>query len=292
MQFLKSSLDKYDLRDYLMIIVGTLIYGFGFNGFILSNEIITGGLSGLCALIYFATGQMIPVSVSYFVINILLLAIALKILGLKFLIKTIFGVFSLSASLTLFENIFTEPIIKNEPFMCIIIGGLLCGTGLGLIFASNGSTGGTDIIGAIITKYKNISIGRAMLMLDFVIIGSSYILFHDVEKIVFGFVEMVVSNYMIDQVVNGSRESVQFFIFSQKHDEIADRIINELGRGCTILDGTGGYSKKPVKVVMVVARKAESVTVFRLVKRIDHNAFISQSPTRGVFGEGFDPIKA
>lgn len=292
MQFLKSSLDKHDLRDYLMIIVGTLIYGFGFNGFILSNEIITGGLSGLCALIYFATGQMIPVSVSYFVINILLLAIALKILGLKFLIKTIFGVFSLSASLTLFENIFTEPIIKNEPFMCIIIGGLLCGTGLGLIFASNGSTGGTDIIGAIITKYKNISIGRAMLMLDFVIIGSSYILFHDVEKIVFGFVEMVVSNYMIDQVVNGSRESVQFFIFSQKHDEIADRIINELGRGCTILDGTGGYSKKPVKVVMVVARKSESVTVFRLVKRIDHNAFISQSPTRGVFGEGFDPIKA
>ena len=292
MQFLKSSLDKYDLRDYLMIIVGTLIYGFGFNGFILSNEIITGGLSGLCALIYFATGQMIPVSVSYFVINILLLAIALKILGLKFLIKTIFGVFSLSASLTLFENIFTEPIIKNEPFMCIIIGGLLCGTGLGLIFASNGSTGGTDIIGAIITKYKNISIGRAMLMLDFVIIGSSYILFHDVEKIVFGFVEMVVSNYMIDQVVNCSRESVQFFIFSQKHDEIADRIINELGRGCTILDGTGGYSKKPVKVVMVVARKSESVTVFRLVKRIDHNAFISQSPTRGVFGEGFDPIKA
>ena len=292
MQFLKSSLDKYDLRDYLMIIVGTLIYGFGFNGFILSNEIITGGLSGLCALIYFATGQMIPVSVSYFVINILLLAIALKILGLKFLIKTIFGVFSLSASLTLFENIFTEPIIKNEPFMCIIIGGLLCGTGLGLIFASNGSTGGTDIIGAIITKYKNISIGRAMLMLDFVIIGSSYILFHDVEKIVFGFVEMVVSNYMIDQVVNGSRESVQFFIFSQKHDEIADRIINELGRGCTILDGTGGYSKKTVKVVMVVARKSESVTVFRLVKRIDHNAFISQSPTRGVFGEGFDPIKA
>lgn len=292
MQFLKSSLDKYDLRDYLMIIVGTLIYGFGFNGFILSNEIITGGLSGLCALIYFATGQMIPVSVSYFVINILLLAIALKILGLKFLIKTIFGVFSLSASLTLFENIFTEPIIKNEPFMCIIIGGLLCGTGLGLIFASNGSTGGTDIIGAIITKYKNISIGRAMLMLDFVIIGSSYILFHDVEKIVFGFVEMVVSNYMIDQVVNGSRESVQFFIFSQKHDEIAERIINDLGRGCTILDGTGGYSKKPVKVVMVVARKSESVTVFRLVKRIDHNAFISQSPTRGVFGEGFDPIKA
>lgn len=292
MQFLKSSIDKYELRDYLMILIGTLLYGFGFNGFILSNEIITGGLSGLCALIYFATGQTIPVSVSYFVINILLLAIALKILGLKFLLKTIFGVFALSASLTLFENVFTEPIIKNEPFMCIILGAVICGSGLGIIFASNGSTGGTDIVGAIITKYKNISIGRAMLMLDFVIIGSSYILFQDVEKIVFGFVEMVISNYMIDQVVNGTRESVQFFIFSQKHDEIVEHIINDLGRGCTILDGTGGYSKKPVKVIMVVVRKSESVTVFRLVKRIDHNAFISQSPTRGVFGEGFDPIKA
>lgn len=292
MQFLKSSIDKYELRDYLMILIGTLLYGFGFNGFILSNEIITGGLSGLCALIYFATGQTIPVSISYFVINILLLTIALKILGLKFLLKTIFGVFALSASLTLFENVFTEPIIKNEPFMCIILGAVICGSGLGIIFASNGSTGGTDIVGAIITKYKNISIGRAMLMLDFVIIGSSYILFQDVEKIVFGFVEMVISNYMIDQVVNGTRESVQFFIFSQKHDEIVEHIINDLGRGCTILDGTGGYSKKPVKVIMVVVRKSESVTVFRLVKRIDHNAFISQSPTRGVFGEGFDPIKA
>lgn len=292
MQFLKSSIDKYDLRDYLMILFGTMLYGFGFNGFILSNEIVTGGLSGLSALIFFASGQLIPVSVSYFVINIFLLAVALKILGLKFLLKTIFGVFSLSASLALFENILQEPIIKGEPFMSIIIGGALCGSALGLIFASNGSTGGTDIIGAIITKYKNISIGRAMLMLDFFIIGSSYFLFYDVEKIVFAFVEMVVSNYMIDQIVNGNRESVQFFIFSPKYEEITERILHDLGRGCTLLDGEGGYSKKPTKVILLVVRKSESVRIFRLVKSIDHTAFISQTPTRGVFGEGFDPIKA
>lgn len=175
--------------------------------------------------------------------------------------------------------------------MSIIIGACLCGSGLGLVFSANGSTGGTDIIGAIINKYKNISIGRALLFCDFFIIGSSYVLFHDVEKIVFGFVEMVISNYLLDWVVNGNRQSVQFLIFSQKHDEIVEKILHDMGRGCTILDGTGGYSKRPVKVVVLLAKKSESPAIFRLVKNIDHNAFISQSIVRGVYGEGFDPIK-
>ena len=124
--------------------------------------------------------------------------------------------------------------------MSIIIGAFLCGAGLGLVFSANGSTGGTDIVGAIVNKYKNISIGRALLFCDFIIIGSSFFLFHDVEKIVFGFVEMFVSNYIIDAVLNGNRQSVQFLIFSQKYDEIAERIIHDLDRGCTILDGVGG----------------------------------------------------
>ena len=149
----------------------------------------------------------------------------------------------------------------------------MCGAGLGLVFSANGSTGGTDIIGAVINKYKNISIGRILLFCDFFIISSSFFLFHNVDKIVFGFVEMVISNYVLDMVLNGNRQSVQFLIFSQKYDEIADRIIHELGRGCTILDGEGGYSRKPVKVVVLLAKKSESVSIFRIVKRIDHQAF-------------------
>ena len=227
----------FAVQDYLMILLGTLLYGFGFNAFILSNEIITGGVSGICALIFFASNELIPVSVSYFVINIVLLLAALKILGFKFLIKTIFGVFSLSASLSFFEWLLKgQPILHDQPFMSIIIGAFLCGSGLGLVFSANGSTGGTDIVGAIVNKYKNISIGRALLFCDFIIIGSSFFLFHDVEKIVFGFVEMFVSNYIIDVVLNGNRQSVQFLIFSQKYDEIAERIIHDLDRGCTILD--------------------------------------------------------
>ena len=275
-----------------MILLGTLLYGFGFNAFILSNEIITGGVSGICALIFFASNEIIPVSVSYFVINVVLLLAALKILGLKFLIKTIFGVFSLSASLSFFEWLLKgQPLLHDQPFMSIIIGAFLCGAGLGLVFSANGSTGGTDIVGAIVNKYKNISIGRALLFCDFIIIGSSFFLFHDVEKIVFGFVEMFVSNYIIDAVLNGNRQSVQFLIFSQKYDEIAERIIHDLDRGCTILDGVGGYSRKPVKVVVLLAKKSESVSIFRLVKQLDHQAFISQSIVRGVYGEGFDQIK-
>ena len=289
-----SKLSKvyFSAQDYLMILCGTLLYGFGFNAFILSNEIVTGGLSGICALIFFATGGLIPVSASYFVINVGLLVVALKILGLKFLLKTIFGVFALSGSLSFFEWLLKgQPLLPDQPFMSILIGGILCGAGLGLVFSANGSTGGTDIIGAVVNKYKNISIGRILIFCDFLIISSSFVLFHDVEKIVFGFVEMFVSNYVLDLVLNGNRQSVQFLIFSQKYDEIAERIIHDLGRGCTILDGVGGYSKRPVKVIVLLAKKNESVSIFRLVKRIDPQAFISQSVVRGVYGEGFDQIK-
>ena len=280
-------------QDYLMILLGTLMYGFGFNAFILSNEIVTGGVSGICALIFFASNGVIPVSVSYFIINVVLLLVALKILGLKFLIKTIFGVLSLSASLSFFEWLLQgKALLPDEPFMSILIGAFLCGAGLGLVFSVGGSTGGTDIIGAVVNKYKNISIGRILLFCDFIIISSSFVLFHDVEKIVFGFVEMFVSNNVLDMVLNGNRQSVQFLIFSQKYDEITDAIITQIGRGCTILDGIGGYSKKPVKVVVLLAKKSESNAIFRLVKRIDHQAFISQSIVRGVYGEGFDQIKA
>ncbi|MDH6356755.1 YitT family protein [Parabacteroides sp. PF5-9] len=278
------------IQDYVIIFFGTLLYGFGFNGFILSNEIVIGGVSGVSALIFYATN--IPVSISYFVINAFLLAFAFKILGYKFLIKTIFGVISLSASLSFFEWLFGGvPLIQGEIFMSIIIGGAICGTGLGLIFAANGSTGGTDILAAIINKYKNVSIGTGLLMFDFVIIASSYILFQDIDKIVYGFVEMGVNNYVLDRIINANRQSVQFLIFSQKYDEITERILKDLGRGCTLLDGVGGYSQKPTKVVVLLAKKSESLTIFRLIKEVDPQAFISQSIVRGVYGEGFDQIK-
>jgi uncharacterized membrane-anchored protein YitT (DUF2179 family) len=274
----------------VFIVIGTLLYGFGFNGFILSNEVVPGGLTGICSLLFYLT--KIPVSVSYAAVNILLLVVAYKMLGVRFMMNSIFGVISLTLSLMFFEWLLEgREIIKSEPFMSILIGGALCGSGLGIIFTANGSTGGTDIVGAIVNKYRNISIGRTLLFCDFVIIGSSYFLFQDVDKIVFGFVEMAVNNYVLDRVLNANNQSVQFLIFSQKYAEIAERIIKDLGRGCTILDGQGGYSKVPAKVIVLLAKQRESITIFRMIKSIDGQAFISQSSVRGVYGEGFDPIK-
>ena len=208
------------------------------------------------------------------------------------MLNTVFGVISLTFSLMLFEWLLDgRAIVQGEPFMSILIGGALCGAGLGIIFSASGSTGGTDIVGAIVNKYRNISIGRTLLFCDFFIIGSSYFLFHDVEKIVFGFVEMAVNNYVLDRVLNANNQSVQFLIFSQKHEEIAERIIKDLGRGCTILDWQGGYSGEPAKVIVLLAKSRESIAIFRLIKAIDHQAFISQSAVRGVYGEGFDPLR-
>jgi len=174
-----------------------------------------------------------------------------------------------------------------------VLGGLMMGTGIGLVFLNNGSSGGTDIIAKIVNKYRNITPGRALLYTDVLIISSSYFLeFGSIEKIVYGLTTLTITTIAVDMVLNGVRQSVQFFIFSKNHDEIATRINIEMHRGVTILDGMGWYSKEPMKVVTVVVRKNESISVFRIVKEVDPNAFISQASVIGVYGEGFDVIKS
>jgi uncharacterized membrane-anchored protein YitT (DUF2179 family) len=224
---------------------------------------------------------------------VVLLAFAYKILGKRFVLNSLLGIMSLTLMFMFFEWLLKDKIlVSNQPFMSIVIGSAMSGAGLGMIFAAGGSTGGTDIIGAIVNKYKNISIGRALLYCDFIIIASSYLLFHDLEKIVFGYVVMFVEIFVFDKVLNANNQSVQFMIFSQKYEEIVEHILNDLGRGCTVLDGKGGYSKEDVKVIVLLVKKKESAMIFRLIKAIDRQAFISQSNVQGVYGEGFDVIKS
>jgi len=278
-----------EIQDQSIIIFGLILYAMGWTGFLLPNQITTGGVTGLAAIVYFGTN--IPIGVTYFFINSILLLFSIKIFGFKFSFKTILSVLILTSILSIFQMVFKEPLVKGEPFMNCILGGVLCGTGLGLIFNFKGSTGGTDIIALIINKYRNISIGKALLICDICIISSSYIIFQSIEKIVYGLVVMGVLSYTVDMVMSGARQSVQFFIFSEKYAEIADAIIQQAHRGCTILDGTGWYSHKPVKVVVVMVKKTESVTIFRIVKNIDPKAFISQSSVTGIYGEGFQAMK-
>jgi uncharacterized membrane-anchored protein YitT (DUF2179 family) len=196
----------------------------------------------------------------------------------------------ISVFVGIFQPLFTMP-FTSESFMNIVIGGILCGLGIGLTFIHNGSSGGTDIVAAMVSKRSNVSIGRMMLYTDVFIISSSYLLFHQIDKIVYGFVVLFLVSYMADLVINTNRQAVQFTIISSKWEEIANAINKDAHRGCTVLEGMGWYSKSSVKVLLVMCRKIESVTIFRIVKAIDRNAFVTQGNVNGVYGMGFDEVK-
>ena len=287
-------------KDYVMIVLGILIYGFGFCAFILPEEVVIGGVSGIGSLFYFASLKYlpfeIPVWIPSYAINLILLAFAYKIVGKQFVMRTIFGATVISLAIgvmqPLFHNILGgKPLVEGQTFINIIIGGLCCGAGIGMAFIHNGSTGGTDIVAAITAKKTNVSIGRTMLYTDFFIISSSYLIFQDPNKIVFGLIVLFLASWTADQIINTNRQAIQFTIFSPKWEEIADAINNEANRGCTVLDGTGWYSKQTVKVLLVMCRKIESVTIYRIIKSIDPDAFITQANVNGVYGKGFDQMK-
>ena len=272
-----------EMRDYLMIALGMIMYGIGWTVFLLPNDITTGGVPGIASLVYFATG--LPVQYVYFGINFLLLLLAIRILGWKFSIKTIFAVFTLTSFLPIVH------LLNDQPFMACVIGASFCGGGIGIAFSSNGSTGGTDIIAAIINKYRDITLGRVMLFCDLIIISSSYFVLKDWEKVVYGYVTLYICSFVLDQVVNSARQSVQFFIISEKYEEIARHINVYPHRGATVINASGFYTGKEIKMLFVLAKKRESTIIFRLIKDIDPNAFVSQSQVIGVYGEGFDKIK-
>lgn len=283
---------KLNVKEYVFIAFGLLMYAGAWKGFLLPHQITGGGVTGIGALVYYATG--LPVSVTFFSINAVLLLIAIRTLGIKFSLRTIYGV----GILTLFFSVLPQAQVgtfvgEKEDFMACVIGGLLSGVGIGIVFLNNGSSGGTDIIAKVVNKYRNITLGRILLYCDVLIISSSYFLkIGSLERIVYGLTALTITTLTVDMVINGVRQSVQFFIFSKNYEEIASRINTEVHRGVTILDGMGWYSKEPVKVITVIARKNESIRIFRIVKECDPNAFISQSSAIGVYGEGFDVIKS
>ena len=278
-----------ELRDYIIIAIAMMSYAIGWGVFLLPNNITTGGVAGVSSILYWAT--KIPVQVSYFVINGALLLVALKVLGLKFCLKTIFAVTVLTVSIGLVTDHYNAHLLEDQPFMAAIIGSVFCGYGVGLGLANNGSTGGTDIIAAIVNKYRDVSLGRVIMICDVVIISSSYFVLRDWEKVIYGYVVLYVTAFCIDQVVESARRSVQFFIISDKYREIGERINREPHRGCMVIDAQGFYSGKDVKMLFVLAKRRQSDMIFRIINEVDPHAFVSQSAVIGVYGEGFDRFK-
>ena len=292
-----------EVKDYFFITLGIMLYTISFTVFLMPYQIVAGGVTGLSAIIYYATG--FHVQNTYIIINLSLLVVALKVLGFKFLFKTIYAIFLLYFLLIVAQDIIPKqpngmPIKllgEGQDFMSMIIGCVITGVALSTVFLHNGSTGGTDIIAASVNKYHNVSLGTVLIAVDFCIIGSCMFFpqfgtyLERAHKVMFGLCVMTLENFSLDYIMNARRESVQFMIFSRKYQEIAPAIGIETGHGVTILDGHGWYTGQEVKVLCILAKKRESTDIFRLIKLIDPNAFVSQSSVVGVYGEGFDEMK-
>ncbi len=278
-----------NIKAYIIIVIGLFINALGWTAFLIPAEITGGGITGVATLIFYATE--IPVWIPYLLINGILIIVSMKVLGKSFGIKTIFATLTLTLFFSILQSVIKEPIV-TENFMSSVIGGILAGVGVGVVFSQGGSTGGTDIIAMIINKYRNISPGKIILYADVIIISSSFLIFKSLEKIVYGYVTMAITAYTIDLVLTGAKRTVQVFIFSRKYEEIAQNISTGINRGITLIDGTGWYTKQESKILMVLVKKQESNDLLRIVKQIDPDAFISVNSVMGVYGRGFERIKA
>ncbi|MDA3944418.1 MAG: YitT family protein [Bacteroidetes bacterium] len=276
------------IKQYAIITFGLVVMAFGWTAFLIPNDLLGGGVSGIATLIFWSTG--LSTGVTILAVNAVLILLSIRVLGFGFGIKTIYSIIVLSGSFSLFQMYFTEPLVADK-FLSAIVGGILGGGSVGLIFTQGGSTGGTDIIAMLVNKYRNISPGKIILFIDVFIISSSYIILQSIETLVYGFVVMGVASYTIDLVLTGNKQSVQLFVFSSQASAIADRIGNETGRGVTFIKGTGWYTKKEHDILMVITKRMESTQIFRIVREEDPEAFVSLNTVMGVYGKGFDIIR-
>lgn len=279
-------------KDYVIITLAITLYGLGFSAFVLPENVVIGGVTGLGTIVYFLSGKWpYAIGLTQYSINLILLAMAWRVVGRQFVFKTIFGATVLSVVVTIFPPLFPEPLIPGQSFMNVCIGAIISGIALGIVFTHNGSTGGTDIVAAMVAKKTNVTIGRTMLYIDFCIISSSFFIFHRIDTVVYGFMVLIVTTYVLDLIINTNRQAVQFIIISQEWERIATAVNHHARRGVTVMDGMGWYTKHPIKILLIVCRKIESVTIFRIIKSIDPGAFITQANVNGVYGQGFDELK-
>ena len=294
-------------KEYLLITLGVTLYALGWAVFLTPNHMIGGGVTGFASIIDYAFG--IDISITYFILNIILLIVGTKVLGTGFGFKTIYAIVMTSVMLALTKEFipvdFVTEFSQDSRIVCTVLGGIMAGVGIGLSMSQDGSTGGTDIIALVWCKFKPASPGRVILIIDLIIIISSLLFpsyadeaatqlipFNEkIAIVVFGLMQVTVCGYAIDLYISGSKQSVQVFIFTKKVNDMADAIAFDMKRGVTVLPAKGWFSKEDKQVLMVVTRKTDLNLLLRYVKSIDPDAFLSVSSVMGVYGQGFDTIK-
>lgn len=286
------------ILSYVVITFGIAVYTFAWSAFMLPAEIVGGGVSGISSVLNIAAGIPLPIGVLNFIINGILLAIGFKVLGSKFGANTIYGIVMSSLFFIIWQQgldvgrlFLKEGSMAFDPFMCAIIGGALCGGGIGLTFSMGGNSGGTDIIALIVSKFYNVSPGKVIMYLDIFIIGSSYFVSHEITNVVYGYIVMVTMTYVLDMVLDGNKQSYQVMVFSPKNAEIAEAVTKEVGRGATLLDAEGCFTKQQQKVLLMMVHRTDKPRVMQIIHRIDENAFISVNKAQGVYGKNFEKLK-
>lgn len=279
-----------EIRSYAVIGLGMLMYAFSSTAFQIPHKIVGGGATGLGTVIYYLSGEVIPVGVSYLVINAVLILIAIKVLGPKFGVKSIYAICLGSVLLSIMQPLFPEALVADK-FMCTIIAGIITGCGIAIALSHGGSTGGTDIVAMIITKYRNVSPGKMIMYCDCGIIACSLFINCNIEGLMYGYVLMGVCSFAVDFVLTGKKQSAQLFIFTEKYEEVAEEITKRFVRGVTVVDCTGWYTGQAKKMLIIVVRKVEAIEVLRIAKRVDPHVFMTMNTVMGVFGKGFDEVK-
>ena len=313
------------IQEWALVTLGILIYVTGWSIFLMPNNLVGGGVSGIASMVQYATDGTIQMGYTYFALNAILIVAAVVVIGMGFGAKTIYAIILASFGLRFLPGLIPPEIIQtlalqNGKLMSTLCGGLMAGIGIGMSISNGGSTGGTDIIALIWTKYRNVSPGKVILYLDFIIILSSLLIpsfvsdidpetgkqllgadgkplthlmpfSEKVTTVIYGLILVTVNSNVIDKYLSGSQQSVQLFILSKKYKEIADSITHDLHRGVTVLDGKGWYTKEPAEVLMVITRKTDVNLFLRQIKAIDPSAFLSVSSVNGVYGRGFEAIK-
>ena len=278
--------------------LGCAGYAFAWSSIISPAGVIGGGASGLALVIEHATKGSallpdgLPMGTGFFIINAILILVAMLTVGVKFGAKTIYCIVMISVFLDLFGTILSGDIlgIADDKMLSTILGAVVAGAGVSLSFHEGGSTGGTDIVWMIINHFKKVSYGKVLMMVDFFIIGGSYLVYGSISTIIYGFVMVTVFGYTVDMIMAGNKQSSQIFIFSKNYQAIADKITGTLHRGVTIFDGVGAYTGNPSKMMIVICRKFETDIILKMVREEDPNAFLSVGAVMGVYGEGFEAL--
>ncbi len=270
-------------KPILMTLCGTMMTGFAIGAFLTPNKVVGGGASGISTILFHTLG--ISPGVSFFVINLIFLALGLRVLGRDFIVKTLIGITLLSVFTELFNLI---PIYTENLLLAVIFGGGLYGIGIGICFAAGASSGGTDIIGRIIqTKFPHVPIGKMLLFVDGVIILISLMVFRNLELTMYGILALLVSSFSIDAVINMFNVSRLVFVITDRGTEIAHKLVSTSPRGVTLIPVHGVYSDTAKQMLFCALKESEVAAFQKKVLELDEHAFIVFAESQRIKGNGF-----